>query len=86
MNDKELYELYEKISDFFLHYRTYHCIYIPMNSELGINGTYLTFEVLVSSDQGEGSEWIEDWGINNDGSIYSPYNTYKDFDEFKIDF
>ena len=43
-------------------------------------------EVLVSSDQGEGSEWTEDWGINNDGSIYSPYNTYKNFDEFKTDF
>ena len=86
MEQNKLYELYEKISDFLLHYRTYHCTYIPMDPELGVNGTYLTFEVLVSSDQGEGSEWIEDWGINNDGSIYSPYNTYKDFDEFKTNF
>lgn len=86
MGQNELYELYEKISVFLLHYMTYHCTYIPMDHKLGINGTYLTFEVLVSSDQGEGSEWTEDWGINNDGSIYSPYNTYKDFDDFKTNF
>jgi len=37
------------------------------------------------SDQGEGSEWTEDWEINSDGTIniIDDDRTYKNFEEFK---
>ena len=82
MTEKELYELYDKIDDVFFHYPSYHCIYSSKDPVFWENGT-LTFEVCVSSDQGDGSEWIENWGIREDGSIWTEDETYKDFVDFE---
>lgn len=82
MTEKELYELYNKIGDVFWDYPSYHCIYSSKDPVFWENGT-LTFEVCVSSDQGDGSEWIENWGIREDGSIWTEDETYKDFVDFE---
>ena len=44
--------------------------------------TSVSFEVHVTSDQGEGSEWIEIWSIDNDGKIYSEDTIYENYEEF----
>lgn len=82
MTEKELYELYNKIGDVFWDYPSYHCIYSSKDPVFWENGA-LTFEVCVSSDQGDGSEWIENWGIREDGSIWTEDETYKDFEDFE---
>jgi hypothetical protein len=82
MKDSELYELYDKISEVFWHYQSYHCTYVTKNPMIWGDGT-LTFDVYGCSDQGYGSEWIENWGIRADGSIWSEDETYKDFTDFE---
>lgn len=80
MTQEEFYNLYEKISDVLYGFKSYHCWYLCCNE------TYydksVSFEVHVNSDQGEGSEWIEYWYIDNEGKIYSEDTTYNSFEEF----
>lgn len=82
MTERELYELYDKISDVFFHYQTYHCTYVSKNPMILGDGT-LTFDVYGFSDQGDGSEWVENWFIKEDGSIWSEDEIYKDFTDFE---
>ena len=82
MTEKELYELYDKIDNVLWDYPSYHCVYMSRDPVFLKNGT-LTFEVCVSSDQGDGSEWTENWGIREDGSIWTEDETYKDFVDFE---
>ena len=44
--------------------------------------TYAGFEVYVHSDKWEGEDWTENWYVYDDGSICSPYNVWKNIDEF----
>ena len=46
------------------------------------NGTSMTFEVHIHSDQGEGYYWIEDWCIDEYGRIYSEDDIYESYEEF----
>ena len=46
------------------------------------NGTSMTFEVHIHSDQGEGYDWIEDWCIDEYGRIYSEDGIYESYEEF----
>ena len=46
------------------------------------NGTSMTFEVHIHSDQGEGYDWIEDWRIDEYGRIYSEDDIYESYEEF----
>lgn len=46
------------------------------------NGTSMTFEVHIHSDQGEGYDWIEDWCIDEYGRIYSEDDIYESYEEF----
>ena len=46
------------------------------------NGTSMTFEVHIHSDQGEGYDWIEDWCIDEYGRIYSEDEIYESYEEF----
>ena len=46
------------------------------------NGTSMTFEVHIHSDQGEGYDWIEDWCIDECGRIYSEDDIYESYEEF----
>ena len=80
MTQEEFYNLYEKISDVLYGFKSYHCWYLCCNETY--YNTSVSFEVHVSSDQGEGSEWIEYWSIDNDGKIYSEDTTYNSFEEF----
>lgn len=81
MTERELNELYDKISDVFWNYQSYHCTYLSKDPMVWGDGT-LTFTVCGFSDQGDGSEWTEDWGIREDGSIWSEDEIYKDFADF----
>ena len=80
MTQEEFYNLYEKISDVLYGYKSYHCWYLCCNETY--YDTSVSFEVHVSSDQGDGSEWIEYWSIDNEGKIYSEDTTYNSFEEF----
>lgn len=80
MTQEEFYNLYEKISDVLYGYKSYHCWYLCCNETY--YDTSVSFEVHVSSDQGDGSEWIEYWYIDNEGKIYSEDTTYNSFEEF----
>ena len=80
MTREEFYNLYNKISDVLYGFKSYHCWYLCCNETY--YDTSVSFEVHVTSDQGEGSEWIEIWSIDNDGKIYSEDTTYNSFEEF----
>ena len=80
MTREEFYNLYDKISDVLYGFKSYHCWYLCCNETY--YDTSVSFEVHVTSDQGEGSEWIEIWSIDNDGKIYSEDTTYNSFEEF----
>lgn len=80
MTQEEFYNLYDKISHVLYGFKSYHCWYLCCNEEWDNNS--LHFEVHVTSDQGEGSEWIEYWSIDDKGKIYSEdtiYDSYKEF-------
>lgn len=80
MTQEEFYNLYNKISDVLYGFKSYHCWYLCCNETY--YDTYVYFEVHVTSDQGEGSEWIEYWSIDNEGKIYSEDTTYNSFEDF----
>lgn len=80
MTQEEFYNLYNKISDVLYGFKSYHCWYLCCNETY--YDTSVSFEVHVSSDQGDGSEWIEYWYIDNEGEIYSEDTTYNSFEEF----
>jgi hypothetical protein len=80
MEKVDLYELYDKVSNVLYGFKSYHCWYLCCNETY--YDTSVSFEVHVTSDQGEGSEWIEYWSIDNDGKIYSEDTTYNSFEEF----
>lgn len=80
MTQEEFYNLYEKISDVLYGFKSYHCWYLCCN-EIYYDKS-VSFEVHVNSDQGEGSEWIEYWYIDDEGKIYSENTTYNSFEEF----
>lgn len=80
MTRKEFENLYDKISDVLYGFKSYHCWYLCRNETY--YDTSVSFEVYVTSDQGEGSEWIEYWSIDNEGKIYSEDTTYNNFEEF----
>ena len=82
MTEKELCELYDKIDDVFFHYPSYHCVYVSEDTVFLEDGS-LTFDVHMISDIGYGYEWTENWGIREDGSIWSEDETYKDFEDFE---
>ena len=42
----------------------------------------MTFEVHVHSDKGEGDDWVESWGIDDKGRIYSEDTIYENYEEF----
>lgn len=80
MTQEDFYNLYNKISDVLYGFKSYHCWYLCCNETY--YDTSVSFEVRVTSDQGEGSEWIEYWSIDNDGKIYyedTMYDTYEEF-------
>ena len=81
MTEREFYNLYDKIRDVLYGFKSYHCWYFCCNEEY--YGDSMSFEVHVNSDQGYGDEWIENWGIRADGSIWSESETYKDFTDFE---
>lgn len=80
MTQNEFYNLYNKISDVLYGFKSYHCWYLCCNETY--YDTSVSFEVHVTSDQGEGSEWIEYWSIDDDGKIYSEDTTYNTYEEF----
>ena len=80
MTREEFENLYNKISDVLYGFKSYHCWYLCCNETY--YDTSVSFEVHVTSDQGEGSEWIEYWSIDNDGKIRSEDTTYNNFEEF----
>lgn len=86
MTKEELCELLEKVRKIINNYYGYHVRYLACyDEEWGPNDAWVTFRVYGFSDQGEGSEWTEEWEINNDGTIriVDDDRTYKDFEEFK---
>lgn len=83
MTREEFENLYNKISDVLYGFKSYHCWYLCCNETY--YDTSVSFEVHVTSDQGEGSEWIEYWSIDNDGKIHSEDTTYNNFEEFSLE-
>lgn len=79
MAERELYELYDKIKDTLYGFKSYHCWYYCCNEKFENNS--LSFEVHVTSDQDEGSEWIEYWSIDDKGKIHSENAIYENYEE-----
>lgn len=80
MTQEELYNLYNKISDTLYGFKSYHCWYCCSNETY--YKTSMTFEVNVHSDKGEGDDWVESWGIDDKGRIYSENTIYENYEEF----
>jgi hypothetical protein len=80
MTQEEFYNLYEKISDVLYGFKGYHYWYFCCNEEYYNDS--MSFEVHITSDQGEGSEWTEHWSIDDKGRIYSEDTIYESYEEF----
>lgn len=79
-----LEEIYRKIVKVIDGNHSYHNFYTCDFYEWSQDGSYLTFKVYGLCDQGYGSEWTEDWTINDDGSITNSEGDYwKDFEDFE---
>lgn len=85
MTQEELQNLYYKVSEKIDDYYSYHVWYSCGQPEWNNDFTQISFEVFGTSDQGEGSEWIEHWSIDSDGKIYSSEEDkpWESFEEFK---
>ena len=85
MTKEELCELLEKVRDVINNHYDYHVWYLASyDEEWGPYDRYVTFEVSGHSDQGDGADWTEHWGIDDDGTIHTgDGDTYKNFEEFK---
>lgn len=84
MIQERLQDLYNKVSDVIDSHYSYHVWYSCGQPEWNSDFTRISFEVFGISDQGEGSEWTENWGIDSDGKIYSseedkPWNNFEEF-------
>ena len=84
MTQKELDNLYDKISDALYNFEDYHCSYYCCNETY--NGNSITFEVHGHSDQGDGHDWVEDWSIDECGRIHSEDTIYENYEEFLKEF
>lgn len=80
MTQEEFNNLYEKIRDVLYGFKSYHCWYFCCNEEY--YNDLMSFEVHITSDQGEGSEWIEYWSIDDKGRIHSEDTIYESYEEF----
>ena len=80
MTQEEIYNLYDKVSDVLYGFKGYHCWYFCCNKTY--YDTSVSFEVHVSSDQGDGHEWTEYWYIDDEGRIHSEDTTYENYEEF----
>ena len=80
---KKTKEILEKVQKCISGCHDYYVFYC-MGSEQWYD-YYVTFTVFGSSDQGEGSEWTEDWCIYSDGRIRRDGEVYNNFDEFERD-
>ena len=80
MTYEEFCNLYNKISDVIDGFKDYHYYYYCCNETY--NGTSMTFEVHIHSDQGEGYDCVEDWRIDEFGRIHSEDEIYESYDEF----
>lgn len=85
MTKEELNDLYSKVINIIWNYNSYHVIYTCGEEHWDKMGNYVSFEVYGYSDQGEGSNWTEDWTIYSDGSINADGKNYKNFEEFLLD-
>ena len=80
MTEEEFCDLYNKISAVIDGFKDYHYYYYCCDETY--NGTQMTFEVHIHSDQGEGYDCIEDWRIDEYGRIYSEDDIYESYEEF----
>lgn len=83
MTQEEFDNLYDKISDVLYGFKSYHCWYFCCNKEY--YGNLMYFELHVSSDKGDGDDWVEEWSIDDEGRIHSEDTTYNSFEEFLED-
>ena len=80
MIQEEFYNLYDKIRDALYGFKSYYYWYFCCNEEYYNDS--MSFEVHITSDQGEGSEWIEYWSIDDNGRIHSEDTIYESYEEF----
>ena len=80
MTEKELYNLYDKISDALYEYEDYHCSYYCSGETY--NGTSLFFEVHIDSDKEDEDDVVEDWRIDDCGRIHTEDAVYENYEEF----
>lgn len=86
MTKEDIRELFEKVTRLVDSNDTdYHCSYSCGEETWSDDGMRVMFEVHGFSDQGEGSEWTENWGIESDGRIYADDMIYDTFEEFEKD-
>ena len=85
MTKEELQILYSKVVEYIRNYDSYHVWYTCGEETWSADGQSVTFEVFGYSDQDEGADWTEYWGIDSNG-IHSEDKIWKTFDEFKRDF
>ena len=79
----EVEEILEKVRKIIDDYRSYHTFYCAGEETWGKYG--VSFVVFGFSDQGEGSEWRENWSIDTDGKIFASEQLYENFEEFEKD-
>ena len=86
MTKEDIRELFEKVTRLIDDNDTdYHCSYCCGEGTWSADGMRVTFDVHGFSDQCEGSEWTENWGIESDGKIYADNRIYDSFEEFEKD-
>ena len=87
MTRDELTVLLDKVKTDIDNYSSYHIWYSVSSEESwDEKGGYVTFEVFAYSDQCDGSDWTEDWSINDDGTIVRDGVVYENYNDFKNNF
>lgn len=80
---EEIQAIYDEICKTVDGIYLYHDDYWVGLSEWNSDESYLSFTVHGHSDQGEGADWEEEWGIDRDGKIYDTRAIHNSLEDFK---
>lgn len=84
LTPEQIMHLFDKVSRWVDDYESYHIWYmVSCDPYWNSDKTSLSFTVTGHSDQGEGADWEENWGIDCDGKIYDNQTVHNSFEDFK---
>ena len=81
MTKEEIAVIFDKLRTAIYDYDSYHVFYYIKDEEWSSDFTCVSLTVVGVSDQDEGSEWAESWGISSDGTLNADGEIYATLDD-----